>query len=166
VADATARTSARERGVLAQNPESKENEGAEPSHRRTVGGMGDTGRAGLQEQRGERGTPSGKAGAGEGQATIRAGTPIESVEHTESEQMGISRCAREPRATNGFWADAEWLHCVDGKARPTQPGLFPLAHGATARVGRLRAYGNCIVAPQAAEFIRAYMSLSVSASEL
>jgi len=36
---------------------------------------------------------------------------------------------------------------------------FPLAHGAPARVGRLRAYGNAIVAPVAAEFIRAYMSV-------
>ncbi len=60
-------------------------------------------------------------------------------------------------ATNGFWADAEWLPCRDGKARPTEPGTFPLAHGATQRVGRLRAYGNCIVAPQAAEFVRAFL---------
>ena len=37
-------------------------------------------------------------------------------------------------------------------------GTFPLAHGATQRVGRLRAYGNSLVAPQAAEFIRAVMT--------
>jgi hypothetical protein len=30
---------------------------------------------------------------------------------------------------------------------------FPLAHGAASRVGRLRAYGNAIVATQAAQFI-------------
>jgi hypothetical protein len=34
----------------------------------------------------------------------------------------------------------------------------PLAHGAPAQVGRLRAYGNAIVAPVAAEFIRAAMT--------
>ena len=59
--------------------------------------------------------------------------------------------------TAGFWRDARWLPCLDGKARPVEPGTFPLAHGAAARVGRLRAYGNAIVAPQAAEFVKAYM---------
>lgn len=57
----------------------------------------------------------------------------------------------------GFWSDFEWLPCIDGKARPTQPGLFPLAHGVPARVGRLRGYGNAIVPPLAAEFVGAYM---------
>lgn len=56
----------------------------------------------------------------------------------------------------GFWSGADWIACRDGKWRPVEPGAFPLAHGATGRVGRLRAYGNAIVAPQAAEFIRAY----------
>ena len=45
-----------------------------------------------------------------------------------------------------FWSDCDWLPCRDGKARPVEPGTFPLAHGSTARVGRLRAYGNAIVA--------------------
>ena len=36
---------------------------------------------------------------------------------------------------DGLWADVEWLPCRDGKWRPTQPGPFPLAHGAAARVG-------------------------------
>lgn len=51
------------------------------------------------------------------------------------------------------WRDLEWLPCTDGKWRPTQPGLFPLAHGVSARVGRLRAYGNAIVPQVAASFI-------------
>jgi DNA (cytosine-5)-methyltransferase 1 len=55
------------------------------------------------------------------------------------------------------WSDLIWLPCRDGKARPTQPGLQPLAHGSTARVGRLRAYGNAIVPQVAAEFVRAFM---------
>jgi DNA (cytosine-5)-methyltransferase 1 len=58
---------------------------------------------------------------------------------------------------NGFWRDAIWLPCIDGKARPTQSGIFPLVDGTSSRVGRLRAYGNAIVAPQAAEFVKAYM---------
>jgi DNA (cytosine-5)-methyltransferase 1 len=60
-----------------------------------------------------------------------------------------------PHATTGFWSPADWIPCLDGKARPVEPGTFPLAHGATARVGRLRAYGNAIVAPLAAEFVAA-----------
>ncbi len=58
---------------------------------------------------------------------------------------------------SGFWANAEWIPCHDGKWRPVEPGTFPLAHGAPARVGRLRAYGNAIVAPLAAEWIRVVM---------
>jgi DNA (cytosine-5)-methyltransferase 1 len=55
------------------------------------------------------------------------------------------------------WSDLVWLPCTDGKARPTQSGVHPLAHGIPGRVGRLRAYGNAIVAPLAAEFIGAFM---------
>jgi DNA (cytosine-5)-methyltransferase 1 len=55
----------------------------------------------------------------------------------------------------GFWADADWLPCRDGKARPVRPGSFPLAYGAPRRVGRLRAYGNAIVPQVAAAFINA-----------
>ena len=57
----------------------------------------------------------------------------------------------------GFWSGADWIACRDGKWRPVEPGTFPLAHGAPARVGRLRAYGNAIVAEAAAQFIAAYM---------
>lgn len=56
---------------------------------------------------------------------------------------------------NGFWRNADWLFCTDGKWRPVEPGSFPLAHGVAGRVGRLRAYGNAICAPQAVEFIKA-----------
>ena len=52
------------------------------------------------------------------------------------------------------WDDLVWLPCSDGKARPTQSGLQPLAHGVPGRVGRLRAYGNAIIPQTAAEFIR------------
>lgn len=63
--------------------------------------------------------------------------------------------ARQP-VQAGFWSDVIWLPCRDGKARPTKPGLFPLAHGVPARVGKLRAAGNAI-SPQVGEaFIRAY----------
>lgn len=58
---------------------------------------------------------------------------------------------------HGFWSDADWLGCRDGKFRPVEPGTFPLANGIPARVGRLRGYGNAIVPQVAAEFIKAFM---------
>lgn len=83
----------------------------------------------------------------------------------------------------GFWADADWIACRDGKARPVEPGpvaladgipegmgqvraagdaeesTFPLAPRGKNHVGRLRGYGNAIVPPLAAEFISAFMEV-------
>lgn len=58
---------------------------------------------------------------------------------------------------NGFWRDADWLFCRDGKLRPVEPGTFPLANGVTNRVGQLRAYGNAINAVAAQTFIESFM---------
>ncbi len=69
-----------------------------------------------------------------------------------------------PGPTNGLWSDADWLHCRDGKWRPVEPGTFPLAHGAATRVGRLRGYGNAIVAPVAQAFIEAYLETELVAA--
>lgn len=69
---------------------------------------------------------------------------------------GVSSSAR-PGPANGFWRSADWLACRDGKWRPVEPGTFPLAHGAAARVGRLRAYGNAINAEAARVFIESVM---------
>ncbi|MDA8121339.1 MAG: DNA cytosine methyltransferase, partial [Deltaproteobacteria bacterium] len=69
-----------------------------------------------------------------------------------------------PGPVNGFWRDAAWIPCRDGKWRPVEPGTFPLVAGpskgmvrggdpgapidanatAEARVMRLRGYGNSI----------------------
>ncbi|EPT7030646.1 DNA cytosine methyltransferase [Cronobacter malonaticus] len=81
-----------------------------------------------------------------------------------------------PLEVNGFWRDADWLLCRDGKWRPVEPGTFPLVDGAAARLGRvqpalarmaslnrrgrLKGYGNAINAQAAAEFIRAYMGVA------
>ena len=86
--------------------------------------------------------------------------------------------------TGGFWTDAEWLLCKDGKARPVEPGTFPLVDGTSPdmgslrpgevspfrvikdpktgesigqspwRIGMLKGYGNAIVAQAAAVFIQ------------
>ena len=71
------------------------------------------------------------------------------------EQSGI---AVRPGPTNGYWRTADWLYCRDDKWRAVEPGTFPLAHGASARVGRLRAYGNAINAEVAKAFIEASMT--------
>ncbi len=60
-------------------------------------------------------------------------------------------------AVRGYWADADWVWCRDERYRPFESSAFPLAYGAARRVGRLRGYGNAIVAPQAQAFIEAAM---------
>jgi len=54
------------------------------------------------------------------------------------------------------WDDYILIPCLDGKARRIKPGLMPLAHGISNRVGLIRGYGNAIVPQVAAEFIQAF----------
>jgi DNA (cytosine-5)-methyltransferase 1 len=68
------------------------------------------------------------------------------------------RAAWPAGVVRGFWSDAEWLPCTDGKARAAEPGTQPLAHGAHSRMGRLRACGNAIVPQVAATFITSALS--------
>jgi len=66
---------------------------------------------------------------------------------------------------HGGWAVADWLFCRDGKWRPVEPGTLPLAHGVSARVVRLRGYGNAIVPQAAATFIEAFMQAHQEAAQ-
>ncbi|HCT9373738.1 DNA cytosine methyltransferase [Klebsiella quasipneumoniae] len=93
----------------------------------------------------------------------------------DAEQNRMGGEPLRPLEVNGFWRDADWLLCRDGKWRPVEPGTFPLVDGAAARmgrvepgvarvassnrVGRLKGYGNAINAQAAAAFIRAYMGV-------
>jgi DNA (cytosine-5)-methyltransferase 1 len=100
---------------------------------------------------------------------------------------GSDQRASGPSGVDGFWSDAEWIYCRDGKYRPVEPGPESLADGLAddlglvrlesypdrlheeriiyspliqkgkARVSRLRGYGNALVVPLAAEFVRAAM---------
>jgi DNA (cytosine-5)-methyltransferase 1 len=62
-----------------------------------------------------------------------------------------------PRKWGHQSVDGGSIDCLDGKARRFEPGAFPLAHGVSGRVGRLRGYGNAVVPQVAAEFIAAAM---------
>lgn len=73
-----------------------------------------------------------------------------------------------PCPTNGYWGDADWLFCRDGKWRPVEPGSFPLVDGTAFRVGSgstfegksrqgmLKGYGNAIDAEATIDFILTY----------
>jgi DNA (cytosine-5)-methyltransferase 1 len=115
---------------------------AGPVHGGGAGRLCDNERAGLALGQRLAEVPGGTGGADARQAVERA---------------GIHAAAR-PGPTNGLWRVADWLACRDGRWRPVEPGTFPLAHGAPARVGRLRAYGNAINAEAARVFIESVMA--------
>jgi DNA (cytosine-5)-methyltransferase 1 len=93
---------------------------------------------------------------------IEGGTRLSS-EECDGAAGNDGDVARQPTAgpLRGIWRAADWLFCRDGKWRPVEPSTFPLAHGITNRVGRLRAYGNAINATAAEAFIRAYQDTMI-----
>ncbi|WP_371369984.1 DNA cytosine methyltransferase [Pseudomonas sp. QL9] len=106
---------------------------------------------------GEAGSTRGLADAN-GNGCDQAGQRLTSCGLYGLERDGLD-ASGQPAAgpVNGLWRDADWLLCRDGKWRPVEPGTFPLVDGATARVGRLRAYGNALNAEAATQFVGAYM---------
>lgn len=76
---------------------------------------------------GERGTEAGAGPDGIGRRGLASG-----------------RSGSNADAPNRRRGDADWLLSRDARWRPVEPGTFPLAHAAPARVGRLRGYGNAL----------------------
>lgn len=116
--------------------------------RSSVSELGDAERARLERLagHGDDGNQSGRNDAG--------------ADRHAPASSGVGHNGGPPLAagpTNGFWSNPDWLFCRDGKWRPVEAGTFPLAHGEQSRVGRLRAYGNQIVRPQAAAILKAWM---------
>jgi len=64
-------------------------------------------------------------------------------------------------ALPGFWEGWGWLLFRDGKRRPVEPSIFPLAYGVPNRVGLLRGAGNALCVPTARVFIEEYMGACI-----
>ena len=60
------------------------------------------------------------------------------------------------------WSDTEWLTGADGKTRRAKPGVRLLVDGLPGRVGLLRIGGNAIVAPLAAEVLKALIETEMN----
>lgn len=75
----------------------------------------------------------------------------------------------EPPSLANYWSDCDWLYGRDGKFRPVEPGTFPLVDGDSFKLGSgspqegknrsemIKAYGNAICIPLAAQFIKVCM---------
>lgn len=108
---------------------------------------------------------AGRGTRGEASAAVGYGQAAESDRGHRVTLGDADNAGLEGRALPGrkcadqwtAWSPSVPVPCADGKARPTQPGVFPLAHGVSNRMGKLRGYGNAIVPQVAAEVIRAYL---------
>ena len=95
-------------------------------------------------------------GAGHGTVSNPARLSKREPDYQDS-AVSVGRSARPIPVERSPWDGADWIIGHDGKARRVEPSIRLLAHGVSARVGRLRAYGNAIVPQVAAEVIGAYM---------
>lgn len=118
-------------------------------------GTGDRIRSNGQEHDAEHG--SGAVGMADTSSIRRGAGGVWDNSGNDGNQPDADVEDGRPSATNGHWRDADWLFCRDGKWRPVEPGTSPLAHGSAARVGRLRGYGNAIVAQAAQAFVESVM---------
>lgn len=138
-------------GGAVQQSESRAGGWRSPAGGGQAGTLGDTNREG----RGQAGcTPKDHR---KERASGQGGGPC----HAGEDGFGkwVDGFANASGQNDHFWQNADWLYCRDERWRPVEPGTVPLAHGAPARVGRLRGYGNAINAEHAKAFIEAYMEV-------
>lgn len=143
---------------------------------RATGGLADVQRPrleGLARDEHHRGQP-GRNGTDAARPVAESGAVggVADPEHTErgafdgpgeDERHGNDSRRQEAHSQSGargevlagFWSDFDLIPCSDGKARRVKSGLQCLADGVPGRVGLLRGYGNAIVPPVAAAFVKA-----------
>ena len=165
------------------NGETSDGRGAarvEPRRLRSAGGtMGDTRRA-----RGGRDAGAIPGAEGEGERKTVGGVADEPFaagdavgvgdpHHQRPQGRRGGRHGADERIVGaasvaGFWADARWVFCQDGRYRPIGPETECLVDGSAyeldsggplagkSRVGLLKAYGNAVNAQLTAHFVRAF----------
>jgi DNA (cytosine-5)-methyltransferase 1 len=132
-----------------------------------AGVLGDSGEQGLQKQRSVRGTSCGQVESVQGQAVERTGAPTNGFwSHAEWLPCRDGKARPVERSleplVDGLAGELGLVRLErrsEGEKQGEEVTIFaPLVARSKNRVGRLRGYGNCIVAPQAEAFIRAVMT--------
>jgi DNA (cytosine-5)-methyltransferase 1 len=150
-----------------------------PHRRQRLYWVADAGDAGLEERNGAGEPPAGKNSPPRPAIELSrparglAGSPVGDPEGVGRRRRpdyvdgGRRECAPgQTGPVNGFWRSADWVLTRPQRVgdspglRPIEPGSFPLADGASQRMGRLRGYGDGIVAQNAAAFIAAYLEIT------
>lgn len=146
-------------GVAVQHQSGQEN--PEAAGGGSAGGVADAVREGQQGPRPAEQAGSTIAGVGgiDGQLADAAGEQLEGHAGAgEGAGAAGTASATEPAGhcsvgvCGPHWGPVDWVWCIDGKWRPTQPGTFPLAPRNSNRVAVLHAIGNALCAPQAKVF--------------
>ncbi len=120
-------------------------------------------RDGRREEsaRGESGEVSDRrCGMGHAEFTRLEGHAGHGDDRDEPRRLDPLASGSTAAAGGDSWSRFDLIPCGDGKTRRIEPGLAPLVTGISARVVRLRGYGNAIVPQVAAEFIRAFGELT------
>src|SRR5215472_4718606 len=144
---------------------------------RDAGGLGDSAR-GRRRQRQSENESQGRGWSGPSGTDADSAGGLEHAERASTARYGsvgghgLHGAEPELVGPRGAWDESKLIYCRDGKFRriATQPGLQPLADSGrfgnprtdpdlSSRIGALRAAGNAIVIPLAAEFIRAVMDI-------
>lgn len=130
----------------------------EEHHTNPRGDVGNTERSRLALGVRDGRVSCGPGGTDARQAAVRTGVHVGPVDGADGvAAVDAIRAGGGLHVGSSPWRDADWIACRDGKARPTQPGLFPLAARLPGRVVLLRGAGNAIVPAVAAQVIGAYL---------